>query len=372
MIKRAAIALLCVFIVPSYAWADKVLLKNGNTLEGKIIKEDSDALWLEVYWGSGTSKTKISKAKIKSIEQSPVEIPPAVSPRTKASKSRLTTKLSQPVEVVDSPPIAKSGIKKIKIALGVIAGLFFIFLSLPYFIVSKISRVQLIRPVGIKIICLWLSYGTGMALLAGGLAGYLGSHSVINPAIAISVSLLFFIVLMGVFYLRRWARLLLIILLVFGFFETAAEITLKRKIAGEFSKPRTQEDRLEYHSQKAGLPQEIYFSKGAEGAALRKIFAMAEAWRWYVCIVCLAGILYLTRTQVAGAFVRAEQFGLRQIISAKRLSIVIILLACVVVAIYKLYPYGLNRLTQDATFVSFQEKLGWVIKNASAPSRKYK
>lgn len=351
------------------------MLKNGNTLEGKIIQEDSDALWLEVYWDSGTIKTKISKAKIESIEQSSVEIPPTVSPRTKASKSRLTTKPSQPAQTVDFPQTAESGIKKIKIALGVIAGLFFIFLSLPYFIVSKINRVQLVRPMGIKIICLWLSYGTVMALLAGGLAGYSGSHGVvgdINPAIAISMSLFFFIVLIGVFYLRRWARLLLIILFVFGFFETAAEITLKRKIAGEFSRAHTQEDSLEYRSQKAGLPQEIYFSKGAEGAAIRKIFAMAEAWRWYVCIVCLAGILYLTRKQVTDAFVRAEQFGLGQIISAKRLSIVIILLACAAVAIYKLYPYGLNRLKQDATFVSFQEKLGWVIKNASAPSRKYK
>jgi hypothetical protein len=65
-----------------FSRAESVKLKNGNTLRGKIIKEDEEAIWLETVYSSGKGVVKIKKteieeyASIKKTEQN-FELKPA-------------------------------------------------------------------------------------------------------------------------------------------------------------------------------------------------------------------------------------------------------------------------------------------------------
>ncbi|HAH19646.1 MAG: hypothetical protein A2Y00_01535 [Omnitrophica WOR_2 bacterium GWF2_43_52] len=348
--------------------ADKVYLKNGNIMEGKVIKEDPESVWFEVYWESGTSKTKISKSQLKFIEQSSVAIP--ATPRKKPIKSgsrKQPASFPQTEEPVPSPQALEIGAKRLGIALSVFSIVLFIILSLPYFIVSKINRAGFGRPFGIKLMCLWLSYATVMTASLGGIVAYGGSWSAflrVNPLAMFSLSFLFLLVLAGVFYMRRWARLLLIILLAFGLFETAAEIALRRKIQSIASQKYSQEAPPEYQSRKIKFPQEIPGSK-----SMQKIFDASSHWRWYALAFCLFGILYFTRREITNAFDEAQRFSLRQIISIPRVVIIALFLASSSFLIYKSYPYALQKLGQNPSFISLQEKLGWIMKNVSFPKQ---
>lgn len=47
-----------------FSWAESVKLKNGNTLRGKIIREDEEAIWLETSYSTGKGVAKIKKTEI--------------------------------------------------------------------------------------------------------------------------------------------------------------------------------------------------------------------------------------------------------------------------------------------------------------------
>lgn len=364
-----SVGFLFLFLLCSFARADKIFLKNGNILEGKVVREDSESVWFEIYWESGTSKTKILKSQLKFIEQSAVRKPaaPRKRPATPETKKNAPS-LAQTEEPAPSSQALDSGIKRLSIALCVLAILFFIILSLPYLILSKINRAGFGRPWGIKLMCLWLSYATVMAASLSSIAAFGGGGRSaffrVNPLAMGSLSFLFLLVLTGVFYMRRWARLLLIILLVFGFFETAAEIALRKKIQSVSSQKYSQEALPEYQSQRIIVPQEIPGSK-----SMQKIFDAASQWRWYALVFCLMGVLYLTRREVTNAFNEAQRFSLRQIISIPRVVIIAVFLTCSFFLLYKFYPYVLHKLEQNPSFVSLQEKLSWIMKNVSFPKQ---
>jgi hypothetical protein len=52
------------FLTVKFSWAESVKLKNGNTLRGKIIKEDDEAIWLETAYSTGKGVAKIKKTEI--------------------------------------------------------------------------------------------------------------------------------------------------------------------------------------------------------------------------------------------------------------------------------------------------------------------
>jgi len=47
-----------------FSWAESVKLKNGNTLRGRIIREDAEAIWLETSYSTGKGVAKIKKTEI--------------------------------------------------------------------------------------------------------------------------------------------------------------------------------------------------------------------------------------------------------------------------------------------------------------------
>ena len=47
-----------------FSWAESVKLKNGNTLRGRIIREDEEAIWLETSYSTGKGVAKIKKTEI--------------------------------------------------------------------------------------------------------------------------------------------------------------------------------------------------------------------------------------------------------------------------------------------------------------------
>ncbi len=330
-----AIFICFLFIFCSYVRADKVLLKNGNTLEGKIIKEDSDAVFLEVYMESGSSKTKISKSKIRSVEYSEILEPHR--PKAPQPYRNVSARLS--------PKEIEVSVKKLRIVIIVMAGLFFTLLSLPFFILNLISKIKLEKPFGFKIICVWVSYAS--VLLS--IVGVITINSGMKGVLTIGIPLCAFILLAGLVYLRWWGRILLIILLILGIATQAAELVLKKDLIGNIAEASWQKIAQKYHIENTSLIQ------GIEKLAQQN--PLGPAAKWYMITFFVLMLLYLNRKQVSDAFAQASQYKLSQIIGKTRLIVTLLVIAILIFIVDKSYKPILMKLTRNQYFVVFQEAL---------------
>lgn len=347
----ALVIFICfLFIFCAYAKADKVLLRNGNTLEGKIIREDSDALWFEIYMESGSSKTKISKSRIKSIEHSEIIEPSRA--KTAQPYGKLGPRLSQK-EIEES-------VKKLKMAVAAMAGLFFAVLAIPFFILNLLSKIKLERPFGFKIICLWVSYSTVLLFLAGvmnivlGMKGgafdFKSGNTFIFLLLNIGIPFCVFTLLIGLVYLRWWGRIFLIILLILGIAAQAAELAFKKNLIGAA----------------VGASWQNIGSRWLSAFRLQRN-PLGAATKWYAITLFVLMLLYLNRKQVRDAFVQASQYKLSQIIGKTRLIITSLVIAILIFAVDKSYKPALRKLTENPYFITFQEVLkGAAMKQSSS------
>jgi len=67
LILKYLLIILSLALLPM-ARAETVNLKNGNSFDGRIVKEDDEAVWLEFAVGVGKGETKILKSEIATIE----------------------------------------------------------------------------------------------------------------------------------------------------------------------------------------------------------------------------------------------------------------------------------------------------------------
>lgn len=359
LLQKTGIAVLFFFIFLQPLFADKVLLKNGNTLEGKIIQEEGNALWLEMRIGKGSGRTKISKATIKSIEASPDILETSPVP------------IKAPVisaQTGQSPQVPMHGIpKEKKKALYLLLGVFLFIFILPPIFLSKIIKAYLERPLGIKIISFWLNYCAVGYLLAGlmlvSLAGndilfsFKGIDFFVFLFLAIGIPLFLFIVFAGFFYLREWARITVTILFVAGILGIGAQGLFKKDFPAHYLQSFWQKAQKE-------LPLEnINLASG--GQFLKEHIKIPDAeLKWGSMVFLFLLILYLSRRKIQEAFLEASQQRLSNSIHWARLFLGLIFILVAGFFVDRLYQYACISLSGDPNlFVHPKSSKGVIVKD---------
>lgn len=220
---------LCLF---QFAWADKIYLKNGNVLEGRIVGEKAQVILFEYSLESGSGRAEIRKTEIKSVEKGiAVDL----------KKDKIT---SFPKDQWLSKAARENLEKKKKWLTYSVLTAFFMLSFLSLSILNKVLKVELNRPLGITIGCLFVN----AVNIAFGFLGLLLFSLAIKRVVfdlrgvslftfcflTIGIPAGVFISIFGLFYLRKWARRLWIILLVIGLLTGVAALVNKKDFAGGF------------------------------------------------------------------------------------------------------------------------------------------
>jgi hypothetical protein len=217
-------------ILTSPAWADRILLKSGGEIEGEIIEEAEEYVVLSILGGKG--KTRLKKEDIASIEKtpSPKKIQPG-SPvkREITSSSREMKSLKEIFSSVKQKKIYK-------IIPPVVAALLLVYIILIFIMRG--------RPLGVKLICLL----AGPFILISFLFGLMMLSFILNKVFITleGVDLFVFLLVslgiptclllagLGLFYLRNWARIILIVFLISGILNGTVSLIFQRDLIGDY------------------------------------------------------------------------------------------------------------------------------------------
>lgn len=297
ILKYARIALIFLLFFAALVqsgWADKIYLKNGNVLEGRVAEEKPDSILFEYYLEGGKGHAKIKKTEIKSIEKgTPVFL----------KKDKIITR-------------SELWAQRENIKYAVLAT-FFILSLVSLLTVNKILRVEIDRPFGIKISCLFLNalnfaiIFLDFLLVLPAIKGEIFNFKApalfiltfLGLGIPVSLSLLIF----GLFYLRKWARRTWIILLATCLLTaTGVFITQKNTVTG-FCCNIHQKIIQEVETKKPRLYANIKEIFGDFGVSKTEDYKDARI-VFIVCSVILLFFLYFLREKTKAAFTEASQY----------------------------------------------------------------
>ncbi len=385
------------------AWADKILLKNGNTLEGTIEKKNDEAVWLELKLKTGRGQTKILRSEIKSVESSVRNL------ETKSSGWEQFDDSRRELKGADNQ--AKTN-KMMKEILFFVLGGIFITLLIWLFLRIRLKRekncelsVSAIssptaaanpaivvkaagfkRPLGVKLIWLLVSFWAVLYFLLGLMCNSLAMNKVIFNLKEIKLFLFvsfnivlpvfLFILAFCLFYLRNWARIILIILLISGIGETSLSWVLKRNLTAIFFQTFFQGTKQGFDAKELiGVSKLIYpasFKKNLNEFSGHKKGENSDQTKSLVsALFYLFLILYLYRKKTKKAFQEARGYKLSCLIKKKRLFTAFCLIFILGFLGDKLYQYAFIRFSHDAYFFMRPVKAKGVIKKDTSQLRDF-
>lgn len=228
-------ALYFCFVQP--AWADRVYLKNGNILEGRIVEEKKEFIILEFNLENGSGNTTVLNSQIKSIEKATLS-------DLKKEKIAVPFKQEEPLSSPKRQEDPEKEYRRTILLFSLIpAGLFVLsFVSL--FLSSRIVRAEFSRPLGIKLICFYLNTVNIILILWGLMLVSLAANKVFFDFEGMKLIIFYVFTLgtpvvlsalgIGLFYLKNWARIILIVLLFMGLLGEAFSFLSKKDFAGDF------------------------------------------------------------------------------------------------------------------------------------------
>ncbi|MFH0790815.1 MAG: hypothetical protein V2A64_04205 [Candidatus Omnitrophota bacterium] len=398
--EKFRVIILCLYFVfflflSQSAWADKILLKNGNTLEGRIEKENDEAVWFELKLRTGRGQTKILRSEIKSIESNVGSL------ETKSQGwEQFDSDSHRELKGVDNQ--AKTNEMMKKIPFFVLGGIF-ITLIIWLFLKIRVKRKEIRelsvsaipsstaavnpqeiktavfkRPLGVKLIWLLLGFWAVFSFLFGLMCNSLAMNKVIlnfKEGFRLSLCMSFnivlpiflFILAFGLFYLRNWARIILIIFLIFGIGEMSLSWVLKKNLTATLSQAFLQGTKQGFDVKELienpkliSLPS---FKKPLnESAGHKKGKGFDQTKHLVFALFYLLLILYLYREKTKKAFQEARQYKLSGLIKKKRLLTALCFIFILGFLGDKLYQYAFIRFSHDAHFFMRPAKSEGIIK----------
>jgi len=216
---------------PFYA---QIELKNGNTLEGEILKETDEYILLSILEGKG--RTKIKKERITSIRRIKREPKKTLSTLKKESTQIENKIFSYKKEM---KKIFTKGMRKTlpQIIIFILSGLF-VFLS---FLILIFKAPH--RPLGVKLICFFEGIFLSLAFLYLLILSSFALNDVIYTLkgrffyfiFVWALHLLLIISLFFLFHLRNWARRIYLICLGVFFIYNILCIAFQKEFLKEYS-----------------------------------------------------------------------------------------------------------------------------------------
>lgn len=379
-IKILFLFILVFLVFQQLARADKVLLKNGSIFEGQIVKEDSETIWLQLFPEKGSGEIQFLKAQIESIERTPLQ-----EETRKAIPEKEETRKAIPEKKDDSSArsVKNAGtdkpegfIKKGAIYLGLLlAPVILSLLIMPFASLIQTRLRHLKRPPGLTFIFLltggWaiLTLCCGLMLASleiNGLAfNFRGKNLIIFLIVDIGIPVFLFLLALGIFYLRKWARIGLIIILGIVLLEGSLSLAFRKDFTREFladfiAKGTEEPDKA---------IQKIYEKTGD---VFGKPYSYQEESRFEPIrksghiLFPLLFLLYLIRKPVREAFNQAKRYELTDIIDKRRLIVALfsVLLLCFLAD--RGYQYMFKRFTQRTDLFVRPARSEGVIKQEGA------
>lgn len=306
-LRKLFIFFIVFFCFVQSAWADKVYLKNGNVLEGRVIEEKKDSIILEFNLENGSGNATILNSQIKSIEKTPLTV---------LKKEKISAPLKQE-ERLSSPKRQEDLEKKyqrIIIIILLIPACIFLLSFVSLFILNRVFRAEFSRPLGIKLVSFYLNtlnivftlFGLMFTSLAANrvILDFKGINLLIFYLFVLGVPLLLFILLAGLFYLRNWARILAIILLALGLVSAVASLTVKKDLAAGFFHDFYQKATQQFSGELQQFSREL---KGFPLVPVAEADLFSPNAAFISVLFCLLLILYFFRKETKKAFSDAGQ-----------------------------------------------------------------
>lgn len=234
------------FVFLSSSWADEVLLKNGNVLEGKVVQEYSKSIIFSTLDGKG--KISINRDEIKSIEKKPLS-------KKEIFSSEESEGLPRNPQVQTAPQIKpetllklESGSMNFSKLISSMGSLVIVFLLAIICIIAFIVFIAISkkRPFVIRIICFFGILSSIIGILSGltmipFLANIEGFSLYFVIMIILGMPLITLIIYFNLFYLRRWARIGFIFFLGLLIIIGAADLLFRKNIIYEYSRKYAQQ-----------------------------------------------------------------------------------------------------------------------------------